>query len=273
MSITATEIQNIRFSEARRGYNPDEVDEFLEQVASDVDNLNRALAEAATRLSEADQRTQTAEERAQTADDRARVAEEQLANAVVVKEASAATPSASEPSPRAEGTITEEVIAKAFIAAQVSADNLKEEARKEAEKLYREADAKAKDIVRDAHGEREKMLGEIEHLRGISEKFRTEFLSLINHYSADAQRRFTEFNSLVPEDSGSLVNSAVGAMQNTGRAQGAAPVKAAAPAAAPTLVPAYAPAPAQKSNPGATTAMPMPVAFALDDDLEIEEID
>lgn len=180
MSITAAEIQNVRFSEASRGYNPDQVDEFLERVASDVDALNRAIAEAAARVSEAEQRAELAE---------------QMANAAPMIGAAPALQAG-----RTDASITEDVIARAFINAQVSADNLREEARKEAEKLYREAEAKAKDYVSDAHTERSRILSELDYLREISERFRTEFLSLVNHYSADAQKRFADFAELVPDE-------------------------------------------------------------------------
>ncbi|MDR2957616.1 MAG: DivIVA domain-containing protein [Coriobacteriales bacterium] len=284
MSITATEIQNIRFGEARRGYNPDEVDEFLERVASDVDTMNRALAEAVTQINDAEERARTAEER--------------LAVAADSGEAPAAVHRSS------EGAITEDVISKAFIAAQVSADNLKEEARREAEKLYREAEAKAKDIIRESYNERERILGDIDHLRLISEKFRTEFLSLVNHYATDAQKRFQEFSELVPEGSGKAAQPSVEAMIDANNAAVAASIvlgrpasvaSAPTPASAPVQPPVSAPAPpaasaspleapaAEKTtaatdqkpadDPGATTVMPAPTAFTLDDDLEIEEID
>ena len=268
MSITAAEIQNVRFGEARRGYNPDEVDEFLERVATDVDTLNRALAEAANRLRDAEER--------------ARVASERPAAAAAAAVAPAAPPAeALRPAqPVAEGAITEEVISKAFIAAQLSADRLKEEARKEAEKLYREADAKVKDIVREAYNERERIVGELDYLRNISETFRTEFLSLIEHYSTDAQKRFADFSELVPE---SLAHEAAPGIESLLEASSAVVVPSGGSAAkeAPAhsnrsaaAEPAEQPEPVddEETDPGATTAMPA-ASYAIDDDLEIEEID
>lgn len=258
MSITATEIQNVRFGEARRGYNPDEVDEFLERVAGDVDTMNRALAEAASRLSEAEERAQQAEEQLAEAEQALQAAQA----------AAAASPTPAAPAPQATAAsaadgISEEVIARAFIAAQVSADKLKEEALKEAEKLYREADAKAKDIVRDAYSERERTLSEIEHLREASERFRTEFLSLINHYSADAQKRFAEFGELSPTGSGQA------AAQSMLDANNAAVPSSASDKPVPTSARAARPAPA----PSPAAAPAAAASYPIDDDLEIEEID
>jgi cell division initiation protein len=262
MSITAAEIQNVRFGEARRGYNPDEVDEFLERVAGDIDTMNRALAEAAARLNDAEERTRAAEERT-------RIAEERLEQA-----AKATSPPPPQTPPPADNVVSEDVISRAFIAAQLSADKLKEEARKEAEKLFREADAKAKDIVRDAYSERERTLSEIEHLREASEQFRTEFLSLINHYSTDAQKRFAQFSERMP-GTGSII--APSPQTKVDPSNAASPnATAGSPVAASSQARASARTGGLSStrpaiDPAATTAMPS--AYSLDDDLEIEEID
>jgi len=280
MSITASEIQNVRFGEARRGYNPDEVDEFLEKVATDVDALNKALAEAASRLSEAEDRASTAEARASEVEERVSEAEERAESAerraetatrqLAVKATETVSGSDSLPgSARSagDGVINEDVISRAFIAAQISADNLKEEARKEAEKLYREADVKAKDIVRDAHNERERILNEIDSLRETSERFRTEFLSLINHYSTDAQKRFTQFSELVPgpvgAGSGAPSQEAMLTANNAAVAPASGGGSSFSPSASSRVV----------------AGRPVESAYATgqlqsaDDDLEIEEID
>ncbi|MDR1014827.1 MAG: DivIVA domain-containing protein [Coriobacteriales bacterium] len=179
MSITALEIQEVRFGEVKRGYNPNEVDEFLERVATDVDTLTRALSEAAARI-------KAAEARAEAAEARARDAAPAGVGAPVVPEA------------RPESDVSADVISKAFIAAQKSADALQEEARREAERVYREAEAKGRDVVRDALAEKQKTLAELDRLRESSESFRTEYLSLLKHFQADAQKRLASFDDIVP---------------------------------------------------------------------------
>jgi cell division initiation protein len=273
MSITAAEIQNVRFSEASRGYNPDQVDEFLERVANDVDALNRAIAEAAARVSEAEQRAELAE---------------QMANAAPI----GASPAFQ--ADRNDSSISEDVIARAFINAQVSADNLREEARKEAEKLYREAEAKAKDYVSDAHTERSRILSELDYLREISERFRTEFISLVNHYTTDAQKRFADFAELVPEEisveerqtiedllaaNNAAFEADAASVELEVVAQAAAQMQAAtlASQAAETTgsQTAVAATPADEAAEADTEPEPTDNtnAYMLDDDLEIEEID
>ncbi|MDR2106062.1 MAG: DivIVA domain-containing protein [Coriobacteriales bacterium] len=185
MSITALEIQEVRFGEVKKGYDPNEVDEFLERVAADVDTLNRALSEAATRIKAAETRAQEAERRAEQAISKARETPAPVAAAAPVK-------------PKDDDAVSEEIIAKAFIAAQKSAEALQEEARKEAERIYREAESKGRDIVREALSEKQKTLSELDRLRESSESFRTEYLSLLKHFQADAQKRLAAFDDVIP---------------------------------------------------------------------------
>jgi cell division initiation protein len=176
------EIQEVRFGEVKKGYDPNEVDEFLERVAADVDTLNRALSEAATRIKAAETRVQEAERRLEEALSKAR-------------ETPAPAPAAK---PKDDNAISEDTIAKAFIAAQKSAEALQEEARKEAERVYREAESKGRDIVREALSEKQKTLAELDRLRESSEAFRTEYLSLLKHFQADAQKRLAAFDDVIP---------------------------------------------------------------------------
>ena len=44
MAITASDIENVSFSISKKGYDVDEVDLFLEHVATEIDNLNKLIA-------------------------------------------------------------------------------------------------------------------------------------------------------------------------------------------------------------------------------------
>jgi DivIVA domain-containing protein len=267
MSITALEIQEVRFGEVKKGYDPNEVDEVLERVATDVDTLNRALNEAAVRIKAAEKRVEEAEKRAEEADKRAKQA--------------AVSPASEQPKPEKSGdSYSEEMIAKAFMAAQKSADALQDEARKEAEKVYREAEAKGRDIVREALGEKQKTLAEVDRLRESSEQFRTEYLSLLKHFQADAQKRFSAFEDVQPP--GPSPEQRKQAQENLLAANDASsPAPALAPAPAPVPVPTAAPAPAGSAKvadkaPALTPPLQAPSPYASlddDDDLDIEEID
>ncbi|WP_297037443.1 DivIVA domain-containing protein, partial [uncultured Enorma sp.] len=50
MPITPDEIQKQMFSEARRGYDPGEVDAFLERLATEVDAMLQKIYDLKNRL-------------------------------------------------------------------------------------------------------------------------------------------------------------------------------------------------------------------------------
>src|SRR5688500_10184171 len=64
MELTSKAINEAEFSMARKGYDPDQVDEFLEKLAVAVDKLSDALAEARSRATDAERRAADAERRA-----------------------------------------------------------------------------------------------------------------------------------------------------------------------------------------------------------------
>jgi cell division initiation protein len=249
MSITALEIQEVRFGEVKKGYDPNEVDEFLERVAADVDTLNRALGEAAVRIKAAEARAEEAEKRAAQAP---RAVADAPKEKVVKGDA-----------------LSEDIISKAFIAAQKSADALQEEARKEAEKALHEAEAKGRDIVREALSEKQKTLSELDRLRESSEHFRTEYLALLKHFQADAQKRLSAFDDAIPAKTS---DDRLSREQETLLAANDATV--AAPKAATEAVAAAVPAAAAAAAAPAVTHHKA-AALTLDEDeeLDIEEID
>jgi cell division initiation protein len=286
MPLTALDIQQQSFGTSRHGYDPQEVDVFLERVATEVENYNRALLDAKARIDAAESRAQASEQQAAQAAQAA-----QLANAE--RYAQNARESA-------ESAATEQQIAKAFIAAQKSADEMREETRRESEKAYREAESRARDIVRDALAEKQRILDEVDRLRESTEKFRTEYLSLLNHFSADAQKNLPSLEKITPDVSAEKkatadANKVLRDNDATFAAPEAAakPVATSAPAAANAASATGAPSVASPAFAGAASASPttsaraaQPVQSAqpatatateqgddLYDDLDIEEID
>jgi cell division initiation protein len=239
------DVQQQSFGTARHGYDAQEVDIFLERVASEVDAYNRAIAEARNRI---------------------KTLEEQLA--IAQKQAQAA--------PSGGSSIAEESISKAFIAAQRSADTMKEEARQESEKLIKEGEAKSREIVREALAEKQRILAEIERLRESCEKFRTEYLSVINHFENDAQKVMPSLEKAMPPKSDSLSKPTTmkdmiaknDATAGVAKPAEEAPVKAVADP--------FAPRAAESFMGGETElfhAVDDDMDDELDDDLDIEEID
>lgn len=171
MAITPADIQAQTFSEAKRGYDPAEVDVFLEQLATEVDAMLAKIVDLKNRL------TATEE---QLAD-----AQNQLANA----QAQTIAAPAPVQQPSSIGA-SERQISAALIAAQQTADAIVAEAQQNADHICNEADAKARDVIRQALQEKQEELKEIDRLKASREEFKEEYLKLLQHFMDDAQNSF-----------------------------------------------------------------------------------
>lgn len=169
MAITPADIQAQTFSEAKRGYDPGEVDVFLERLASEVDAMLNKIVDLKTRLTATEQELAAAQ------------AQAQVAPVAAPAPAPVANP---------EYTATASQISAALIAAQQSADNIVAEARENADRIRTEADAKARDVIRQALAEKQNELAEIDRLKASREEFKAEYLKLIQHFMDDAQNEF-----------------------------------------------------------------------------------
>ena len=166
MAITPADIQAQTFSEAKRGYDPGEVDVFLEHLSSEVDAMLQKIVDLKQRLTATEQ--QLAAAQAQLAEQPAQLA----------------APAAPDYS------ATERQISAALITAQQSADRIVDEARENAERIRNEADAKAREVIRQALAEKQNELDEIDRLKTSREEFRNEYMKLLQHFMDDAQNSF-----------------------------------------------------------------------------------
>lgn len=169
MAITPADIQAQTFSEAKRGYDPAEVDVFLERLAAEVDAMLNKIVDLKTRLTDTEQ---------------------QLASAQAAQAQMAAPAPAPGPAASPEYTATASQISAALIAAQQSADNIVAEARENADRIRSEADAKAREVIRQALAEKQNELAEIDRLKASREEFKAEYIKLIQHFMDDAQNEF-----------------------------------------------------------------------------------
>ena len=213
MSITALDIQQEGFEHSIRGYDVVQVDDFLERVAQEVDNLNNTITDLESQLEEAKEAAskqtelaldeakikkanekqlklaKRAEVRAHEAETRAREAEARA------KQAEKEAEELQEKLAPLQQKLTEKsemdaVISNAIISAQRSADTLKESARAEGERLYRESEAKARELIRTALGEKQRILAEVDSLQLSAEKFRENYKRLLSRFNAQAQEGF-----------------------------------------------------------------------------------
>ena len=209
MAITPADIQAQTFSEAKRGYDPAEVDVFLEQMASEVDAMLNKIVDLKTRLTAAEQ---------QLSDAQAQLAAAQAAPVPVAAPAPA-------PAPSAEYTASAQQISAALIAAQQAADNVVAEANANAERIRNEADAKAREVIRQALAEKQKELEELDRLKASREEFKSEYLKLIQHFMHDAPNSFpTDLLSSTPTGSEAVAAAPVATPAPAAAAPVAAPV-------------------------------------------------
>ena len=162
MAITPADIQAQTFSEAKRGYDPAEVDVFLETLSSEVDAMLAKIVDLKGRLT---------------------ATEQQLADAQAV-------PAAPVAAPAPDFSAQERQISAALIAAQQTAETIVNDANENAERIRNEADAKAREVIRQALTEKQAELEEIDRLKASREEFKAEYLKLIQHFMDDAQNSF-----------------------------------------------------------------------------------
>lgn len=170
MAITPADIQAQTFSEAKRGYDPAEVDVFLETLSSEVDAMLAKIVDLKGRLTATEQ---------QLADTQAQLAQAQDAAAQAVPAA-----------PAPDFSAQERQISAALIAAQQTAEGIVSDANENAERIRNEADAKAREVIRQALTEKQAELEEIDRLKASREEFKAEYLKLIQHFMDDAQNSF-----------------------------------------------------------------------------------
>ena len=211
MAITMQDIQDEGFEHALRGYDVGQVDVFLERVANEVDAMNKQIADLESQLKEAkDELAKTRGELAEAnAEALASPAELEQANLVerelrseleVVKERLAAATARAE---EAEAKIEpmqerleekkslDNAIAEAFIAAQRSAAQIKEDARIEGDRIYRESEAKAREFIRESLAKKAAIDNEIKALSEYSQKFREQYLDMLERFTAHAKEEFS----------------------------------------------------------------------------------
>ncbi|MGI8573802.1 MAG: DivIVA domain-containing protein [Egibacteraceae bacterium] len=126
MALTAQDVENQLFRQEFRGYNQEEVDTFLEQVAASLRELTAERDQLAQRLTERDQRGGDEEGEAERILRRTLIAAERTAEEVVRE-------------------------------ARGEAEQLREEARQESEQQLTEASAEAERLRTEASAESERV--------------------------------------------------------------------------------------------------------------------
>ncbi|GLI08381.1 MULTISPECIES: DivIVA domain-containing protein [Paenibacillus] len=136
MALTPLDIHNKEFSRSFRGYDEDQVNEFLDQVIKDYESLIRENKELQNQLAAIQERL------------------DHFAN-------------------------IEETLSKTIIIAQEAADEVKNNAKKEAQLIIKEAEKNADRIINESLTKARKVSVEIEELKKQASIYRTRFRTLI----------------------------------------------------------------------------------------------
>jgi cell division initiation protein len=136
VSLTPLDIHNKEFSKGFRGYDEDEVNEFLDQIIKDMEQLLKEKREMEEKIAMVTERL-------------------------------------------AHFTNIEEALSKSILVAQETAEEVKSNAKKEAQLILKEAEKNADRIINESLVKSRKIALEIEELKKRSSVYRIRFRSLL----------------------------------------------------------------------------------------------
>ncbi len=82
----------------------------------------------------------------------------------------------------------EETLQKTLVSAQQSAEELKQNATKESQLILRDAELKARQMVNESYGDKQRIEGSLTQLRGVEEEFRIRFKQMLEGFLKQAER-------------------------------------------------------------------------------------
>lgn len=136
MALTPLDIHNKEFNKSFRGYDEDEVNEFLDQIIKDMEILMKEKREMEEKLAAVSERL-------------------------------------------GHFTNIEETLSKSILVAQETAEEVKTNARKEAQLIIKEAEKNADRIINESLIKSRKVAVEIEELKKKATVYRIRFRSLL----------------------------------------------------------------------------------------------
>lgn len=178
MDLTPQMLHDVAFHEAKKGYNTQEVDEFLERLAVAIERQDGMLREAKGRIEEAEARAADAERRASAAAARASEsseADDTLKRTLVLAQRTA----------DAAIKEAEEQAARTLSSAQDQAARLLADAQEASARARSEAEAEARRAQEEA---RSRVLAELQELEASRDQLQGDVDSLDRHLHAQRDR-------------------------------------------------------------------------------------
>lgn len=154
MILTTDQICDKQFRNVGGNYDPDDVDEFLDQICDTIDELNARIKSLEADVAKA--------------------------NAEAEEARSSASAAARQSSANDIGKQTEAL--SLLSTAQRVVDEMQAEAQKKADSVVAEAQQKAEEIINNARSEHGQLSGELESLRKAKGNLRTEMLEMLDTY-------------------------------------------------------------------------------------------
>lgn len=164
MPITPNDIKQAAFSMAPQGYAAEEVDEFLDRLAHEVDHLMKRLVELKSAGVKAEGRAQA-------------LASE---NAALQRKVEGYEQS------KVDGQLSETQLSEVFVIAKQTADHMISEAQTKADGIVAEAELRGREAMREAMEEHQRELDEIDRLQQSRAQFCSEYQSLLKRYLSDS---------------------------------------------------------------------------------------
>ncbi len=147
----------------------------------------------------------------------------------------------------------EETLQKTLISAQQSAEELKQNATKEGQLILRDAELKARQMVNESYGDKQRIEGSLTQLRGVEEEFRIRFKQMLEGFLKQAERAPAQAAEPKPDlnRQAEAIRAAISREETM-----VEPPRDPAPAARPAQAPS--PAPTSPAPAGPARQMPVP---------------
>lgn len=175
MGITVSDIERKEFAYKGAGYDPYDVDQYLDQICDEMVAMQDRIVQLEKELGDAQREVEQAKHAAQPAP-------------APVKQESYAKPAAAEP-PVAR---TSEALEAILINAQRLADDAVENANRKADELLKKAQAEADGITSGAQGEKERIEAEYATLKEAAQKFKEDFLKILDEHKSLFNKQIKE---------------------------------------------------------------------------------